>query len=464
MKTFSTLATALLLALLAKGQPTPTADLIDQWIFPTLDWKEDNFKERFLGRYGVNGYTEPQMDVENYTLYEGTLELSDDKQAMLAYLKNGIANLEESGIESSAALHFIMGSVAYEIGEKEAAIEHYVEAIRKHPSFLRAYANLGFSLMETDHPEKALPVLLKAIELGANESQIHGLVGHIYLTEKLYGSALTSFELALVFNPANNVWRQGALRCLTQLDRNQEAIQVLDEMTAFDRKAPSHYLNRASLLLRLDRPDEAIIDLQLAHELNGNTASSHLLLGNLLYNKGLYAQALDNFQKTAALAQAPELFDRLLETAASMTQIEGGIFATQLLQTLKQQADKTEQMLDPNKIAKIEVILAITAGEYDRVLQRIDQLIHEMPTDGELQLIKAEAAAHLNQYTTAALAYELAATNEATAYSALYAHARLELGRGELESALSLLRKAYRTEPNEPLLSYIREIENLADR
>ncbi|MGK0239338.1 MAG: hypothetical protein ACI92G_002813, partial [Candidatus Pelagisphaera sp.] len=38
----------------------------DQWVFPEFSWKEKDFQNRFLGRYGVNGYTEPQMDVENY--------------------------------------------------------------------------------------------------------------------------------------------------------------------------------------------------------------------------------------------------------------------------------------------------------------------------------------------------------------------------------------------------------------
>lgn len=59
----------------------------DQWVFPEFSWKEEDFQNRFLGRYGVNGYTEPQMDVENFNVYEGAMALIENKSEAVTISK-----------------------------------------------------------------------------------------------------------------------------------------------------------------------------------------------------------------------------------------------------------------------------------------------------------------------------------------------------------------------------------------
>jgi len=435
----------------------------DQWVFPENSWKEKDFQNRFLGRYGVNGYTEPQMDVENYNTYEGTMALIDDKQAAIAYLENGIEALNDSGVQASAALHFVLASILYEVGEKQSAIVQYVFAIRRHPNFLRAYANLGFTLMEVEESEKALPVLLKAVELGANESQIYGLIGRIYTSKKIFESGLTAFRTAMVFNPENNAWRFGVLQCLIGLERYEEAITMADEVLAFDRRNANNWKNRAGLLMRLERWDEAIIELQTAHALGGETFDTRIAIAVLLFNKGMYGQVAESLADATALAEDSDAFDRLLSNVESLAGVGRIEDALALIPAIETRAALFKAELDRSRIDRIKVAFDLESEAYEKALSLLDSLIENAPDDGELHLMRAHALIGMGKHEAAILSFQVAATIEETAYTANYEHARLELARGEISSALGLLRTAYLENPSVSLRSHIRELEAFED-
>ena len=176
-------------------------------------------------------------------------------------------------------------------------------AIEKHPSYLRAYANLGFVLMEIGEHERALPVLLKSVELGANESQIYGLIGFVYSNAGLYESALVAYRLAIFLNPTSREWRKGVLSCLIDMERNEEALNVLDEMIAFEYDNSTKWIQRASILFELGEKDSAIANTQVAHLLGGESFKSQLFLGNMLYEKMHYSSAVDAFIRSGEISE-----------------------------------------------------------------------------------------------------------------------------------------------------------------
>lgn len=431
----------------------------DQWVFPEFSWKEEEFQNRFLGRYGVNGYTEPQMDVENYNAYEGAMALIEDKEQAIRYLRNAIWVLDDSGVLSSAALHYVLANLLYEQGEIQPAIDQYIAAIRKHPSFLRAYANLGFTLMETGDSEKALPVLLKTVELGANESQIHGLIGRIYTSKELYESGLTAFRNAMVFNPENNAWRFGVLQCLIELERYEQAITMVDEAIAFDRRNPDHWRNRANLLLKLERWDEAIVDLQIAHSLGGATFTSRHQLTTLLINKGIYGQAAESLVQAGLLADDVDSFDRLLTDAQVLSGFGQLAEVVALLPAIEARAAGLEVELNRSKIDRIRVAFEYEHENFGQALSILDALLEDAPADGSLHLQRAQTLIGLDQQEEAILSYQIAATFKETTYAATYEHARLRIARRELSDALALLRVAYAEAPTDSLRDSIRTLE-----
>lgn len=451
---------AVVLLFLAGLVPLPGLETGD-WLFAPASWKEEDFQNRFLGRYGVDGYTEPQMDVENYNVYEGVLAVIEDKEAAVTYLRQGVASLESSQIGASAALHFLLGSLLYELGQKEACVEEYLIAIRKHPSFLRAYANLGFTYMELDQPDLALPVLLKAVELGAGESQIYGLIGHIYQSRNLFSGGLTAFQWALVFNPRNNVWREGILRCLIGLERYEEAVGVAREVLAFDRSNGDAWINLANLYLRVERPADAIIHLQTAHALGRASFFSRSALARLFFNRGIYPEARAEAEAAVRLVGEADEIGECLGFAFNLSQAERHEEAMALLATVRARAAELEVVPDPILAGLIEAGEQMARGDLAAARDSLTRLAEIDPGHGEIQLLLGRIHLDLNQPAEALLALQIAETVPATAYPALYEQSRLELRNGSVANALSLLRRARALRPGPEIDQYIRELEDL---
>jgi tetratricopeptide (TPR) repeat protein len=424
-----------------------------------MSWKEPEFQKRFLGRYGVDGFTEPLMDVENFNLYEGAMAQMESKEAVFNYLESGMETLAAGGLEVSPALYFVLGSVAYELDRKEEAVEHYIAAIRGHPSFLRAYANLGFTFMELGEQEKALPVLIKAVELGGNESQIHGLIGYIYLQEELYRSALTAYEWAIVFNPRNNAWRQGTLQCLIGLDQWDEAKGVAEEILEFDKDNHGSWSNLANILIKLNRFDDAIVYLNAAVALGDNRFSTWRNMAGLYWNKGIVEGTDRALSEAIGVVATEEELELSLSFAHSLSSNQHHETALSLLDLLKGRANELDLSLDPVIAGLIEVGGLIEAESYPDAEIQLRELSEIEPAHGEIQLLLARVLAVQNRLPEAESAYELAATFPGTEYLALYEHARIKLMANDVQAALELLREAYGIEPSPELSSYIDNLE-----
>ena len=289
------------------------------------------------------------------------------------------------------------------------------------------------------------------------------MIGRIYTSKQLYESGLTSYRTAMVFSPENNAWRFGALECLIGLERYEQAITLADEILAFDRRNPDSWRNRSGLLLELERWDEAIVDLQVAHSLGGGTSSSRRQLATLFFNKGIYGQAAEESARATLLAEDAVSFDRLLSLAQALSGAGRVTEAVALLPAMETRAARLGIDLDPSKIDRIRVSLEYENGNFEEALVLLDGLVAEAPGDGGLHLQRAQALSALGRQEEAILTYQIAATIPETAFGANYEHARLRLARGEIAEAVSLLQTAYADKPSESLRDQIRTLQNYLD-
>lgn len=424
-----------------------------------FDWKEEDFEKRFKGSYGINAYLEPELDVANFNVYEGVLAYLDNKDGAIDYLKNGMAILKDQGAEVSATLNFLLGNFYFEKKDHSGAIEQYIAAIHKHPDFLRAYENLGYSFMLNDEQEKALPVLLKAIELGSNDSQIHGLIGFLYLEKELYLSALAAYEMAMLFNPRNNTWRYGILQCLINLGRNEDALGVAEEVLLFDPDRPANWQNLANLLLRLDRNEEAAAHLEVAHRLGGASYESRRLLGNLYFNsQNIESARQEFFQMIELLSDVEQLDDILLVCEGLLVQgytEEARI----LISKAKEKSRQNDFNLDSVALDFVEGMIFLENDRLSQAESTLARVLEVDPAHPRALLAMGEVYLRSGKLDRAVLYFELAELNREVAYEAYYNHAQLLLGLGQTEEALEKLRAAYALESNDGLLEIIRSLE-----
>ena len=234
---------------------------------------------------------------------------------------------------------------------------------------------------------------------------------------------------------------------------------MADEVLAFGRSDADNWRNRAGLLTRLERWDEAIVDFQTAHSLGGATFDSRLSLTYLLFNKGIYTEAANSLAQATEIAESADHFYSVLSTAQSLASAGRIEEALALIPTIEARSASQSVELDRSIIQRIQVAAKLKEESFDDALLLLDELIENSPGDGELHLMRAQTLIGLQQADEAILTFQIAATIDEVAFTANYEHARLELSRGQIPSALKLLRTAYEHEPSESLRSYIRELE-----
>jgi tetratricopeptide (TPR) repeat protein len=88
---------------------------------------------------------------------------------------------------------------------------------------------------------------------------------------------------------------------LNGLGRREEALACLDELARLEPDRPRAQANRGVVLRALGRNEEAVAAYQAALALDARFHSAHNNLGNLHYQEGAYAEALQHFEQAAVL-------------------------------------------------------------------------------------------------------------------------------------------------------------------
>jgi protein O-mannosyl-transferase len=123
--------------------------------------------------------------------------------------------------------HFRLGTVYFEIGYYEKALEHYHQAVFLEPENMWWYANLPMTYLNLNRLPEALAVLnrLEKAESGYNLDSLYTMKGWIYLRQGLVPKAQESLNKALNINPDNEM----AQELLSRIRSNKKSkVQALE--------------------------------------------------------------------------------------------------------------------------------------------------------------------------------------------------------------------------------------------
>jgi tetratricopeptide (TPR) repeat protein len=153
---------------------------------------------------------------------------------------------------SLADAHFGMGNVLYDLGRFEEAAEAYARAVRLKPYFDEAHKNLGDALFMQKRYEEALAAFSKAVELNAGDHETRFNRGVTLSVLKRYEEAMEEYNAAIkllgdneeAFLEAVDISINRAL-VLLGLERFEESIIVLDRVIEAKPDCSPAYLNKA---------------------------------------------------------------------------------------------------------------------------------------------------------------------------------------------------------------------------
>ena len=191
----------------------------------------------------------------------------------------------------------------------QKAIEYFQQAIDKDPGYALAYAGLADTYISQAWfgevaPRVAVPrakaAAMKALDIDDGVAEAHvslGFANCIYDWD--WPAAATHFERALALSPGYATAHSWYAFYLAALGRSDEALTEAKRAFDLDPASPGMNQSMGIQLLYARRFDEAIEQFRKALEMDYHDA--HVGLGTAYAAKGMYREALSEFEKYAEL-------------------------------------------------------------------------------------------------------------------------------------------------------------------
>lgn len=247
------------------------------------------------------------------------------------------AALKANPKDSNAEL--LLAKVLVQLGEPEAAVVHLRQIARREPKNQEVWYQLGQIYMKLSQDalgklrdidpdsllihevsgeimesmnnyDGAIIEYKKAVAMAPNEAGTHYKLGSAYWSISQWDAATAEFQAELANDPRNcsAQWKIGDI-VLMQHGDAQEALADINKALATCADLTEARADRARALLRLNRPQEALPDLQAAEKASPDDPTIHYLL----------AQAYRTLGRTPEAQTEMQLFSKLEETARAAT-------------------------------------------------------------------------------------------------------------------------------------------------
>jgi tetratricopeptide (TPR) repeat protein len=147
----------------------------------------------------------------------------------------------------NAAAQARLGELLIEAKRYPEAIDHLEKVIQKDPTGANALA-LAHAYRLNKEPEKALPLLAKAVTADSNNYELRMIYGTSLRDQKQYSPAAREFFAATQRRPdSREAWSELA-GMLVLLNDFPQALAALDRVKALGGETPGHYFLRAIML------------------------------------------------------------------------------------------------------------------------------------------------------------------------------------------------------------------------
>jgi len=399
---------------------------------------------------------EPEMTAEEYALYERISTMMGSQPEFALKLLEAMMNEKEP---PSPAFEFILGNVYYSAGQTDQAEASYLRAVKRFPSFIRGWTNLGVLYYMADKYAEAMPCFAKAVALGDHDPNTLGLLGYCLERTGNLVTAEMAYMQALAGSPDNADWMEGLLRVYVQGKQYGRAESLVRSLIKLRPTKRELWLAQANILLAGGRKLEAIVMLEAATGA-GIAGSEELgLLGDLYAEQGFNAEAAGIYQRL--LAVTPALGEEKLLSFARVL-IAAGRLAP---------AEDVLGRLHPDPASPAHLhFLQTTADlhaarrQWPLARRTLQELLQIAPLDGRALLALGRAFAAEDDLPHAAFAFESAWRIPAVQYGASLELANLELKNRHYEKSVEYLQKALSIENSDAVQDFLARVKTLIGR
>ena len=421
-------------------------------------WRDPGFQERVQMSYLRGSEVDPTLTVRE----------ADERNEVLLLLNAG--NLDDAASrlrslqddDATPVFDFMLGNIYLTQENWAGAVTEYVKATAKHPSFRRAWRNLGLAQMRLEQYAAAAQAFTQVVRLGANDAETWGFLATMHARAGDYVAAEAGFRMVATLEPERERWRIALAGALFGQARYAEGAAMLGAMLDKDPNRPELWLRQAKAYAKLGDTEKAAANLEIVDGLGGSTNDSLTLLGTIYYNDRLYGLAVDAYVRAMDLA-ASGSHEKMLGIANRLAANSAYSESGKLVAAIERVYGPRMQPAERTELHRLRARLAGATGataEQARILQTI---VTENPLDGDALMQLAHYHQQQGQMDQAIFRYEQAARCEPFAADALMLHARLLVDQGRFRDAVPLLQRSLEKSQREyvqQMLDYVQRAAN----
>ncbi len=195
----------------------------------------------------------------------------------------------------------LLGVVAAQVNQHEAAIEHIRRAIDLNPNATAFHANLGAAYQKLKRFDEAAACYRRALELNPNNAEAHNNLGVAFQSQGDLLAAEACFRRALTHKAdyAESLSNLGTV--LQALGKPAEALAAQQRAAHLKPGYAEAHHGIGAALQAQGRLDEALACYRRALELKPDFADAHVSLGNALTEQGRPDEAVPCFRRAVEL-------------------------------------------------------------------------------------------------------------------------------------------------------------------
>jgi tetratricopeptide (TPR) repeat protein len=419
-------------------------------IDPTLDPKRIiNESANFLKE------REPEMTAEEYALYERVVTMLNTRPEFALKLLEAMTGDKEP---PSPAFEFILGNAYYAAGNNEKSEASYRSVVKRYPTFLRAWANLGVIYYTTGRYAQAITCFARCVSLGDREPTTFGLMGYSLEQEKRIVQAEMAYMQALSGDPANGDWLEGLLRIYVQGKQYGRAEWLVKDLIRQKPREIRYWSVYANMLLAQNRKLEAIALLEITAGTKIAGAAELSQLADLYADQKLVPEAIATYQRVRR--ETPDLGEKKLLTLADM------LIYSRNLPLAQQVLDSLGGQLTPaGRIAVLQARADLLAAKnkWPEARRQLDEVLQLDPLNGRALLGLGRVYVAEENLPRAQLAFEAAYQIPDSLYRACLELATLELKNRHFAKTVEYLEKALSIEKTVPVQDFLARVRALLD-
>ena len=176
--------------------------------------------------------------------------------------------------------HSNLGSLLYDQGRMEEAMEHYRKAVQTDPNNCEALNNLGIALAAQGQFDEAIKDFRQAIRIKPNDCDALDSLGIALATQGQFEAAIENFRKAIQIKPYDCDALDNLGTALASRGQFDEAIKNYRQASQINSNRPQTFLHWGMALGQSGRTREAVVQYREALRLNPSLAGA---LNNLAW-------------------------------------------------------------------------------------------------------------------------------------------------------------------------------------